>query len=693
MSHIKYYYTIFLFFVLTNLSAQDIIFLDNPRQFKKFDTKSYKINKICDTTHLNINSVVCTADSTFIDSKFQVYDLDKCKFKQQIQDDQVYFIAWLNDKIYYIKRPTGDAQYLYKSDLKTKSETLIDSIFPPLITNSIFVHEHELYFTTYLDEVYKMDTLVYKNSKKIGSFPKPFKSYIKSSSTLVENCDSSRLYFYNYGLKGMYSFDFENNKITKVCDIIDTTFYSFETPTPTLNRLSCIDLDRNNSTTVMPKDYKTVMCGKESVVCDNDIKLKTRPGFADSLRVWLTDDLDGAAEKIMLTGTLPIGMKLKSTPKSMTFYFPAVTGEAKIEQLIKQIRYENTSNKATYGTRKVHFYLYASRLVSDPAIAHIEIRKPDSTSTTQQTCAGQNVVIQGISYSKDTILSWILPNSFGCDSLYKLTLTFKAKLQGNYNKTICDNTSYLFDNQTLTKSGVYTKTQKTSSGCDSTITLNLMVLPKKSSTFQQTICDGSSYSFDNQTLTKSGVYTKNQKTSSGCDSSITLNLMVLPLPKITTENVVKMKQGDTQLLTINVQSKETYSIDWQPNKYLNKNDATIVSCVATENIKYKIVVSTANNCRTETMISIEVEKGNHVYIPTAFSPNNDGINDTWQVFSDVPNLEIVSVRVYNRWGALEHDSTAPWLALDASSDVYTYVVVLKINSKTEIYKGDVMVLR
>jgi gliding motility-associated-like protein len=191
----------------------------------------------------------------------------------------------------------------------------------------------------------------------------------------------------------------------------------------------------------------------------------------------------------------------------------------------------------------------------------------------------------------------------------------------------------------------------------------------------------------------SGVYTKTELDKNGCDSTTTLTLTVVPLPTLATESVIKMKQGETQFLNVKVQSKEIYNIDWQPNTYLNKSDTTVVVCAPSESIKYKVVVTTASTCQSETTIFIEVSRGNHVYIPTAFSPNDDGINDAWQVFSDDPNLDIMSVRVYNRLGGLVHDSSAPWFAENAVSDVYTYVISIKINGKTEIYKGDVMVVR
>ena len=874
------------------------------------DPKTYNYTKLCDIKPLFTNdALINDDDSLFYDGNCHEFDFGSCTFKKDTIFRHSNFVYNFSYN-FFSSSAFPPINSIYSRNLRTKQEKYLGKLPYAPIVAALYMYNHELYTRNVANLLHKIDTVNMANSIALAKLPIELSANSLLGPLIIEDCDSSQMLFLRYGqYDSLYTeYDFF------LCDNMDIVPYSFKQVltkqlpdvsvdyfTPTLNRLSCIDLDRNNSTTAQTtatrKDYKTVMCGKQSVVCDDDIKLKTRPGFADSLRVWLSDNPDGAAEKIMLTGTLPTGVTLKSTPKSMTFYFPAVMGEPKIEQLIKQIRYENTSVLPTYGTRKVNFYLYASRLVSDPAVAYIEVRKPDSTSAAQQGCAGQNIVVQGNAYSKDTVLNLVSPNRFGCDSLHKVTLAFKAILQGSNKQTICNNTSYSFGNQILTTSGIYTKTEKTnagcdstttltltvlpkksstisqticdgntflfnnltlktsgiytktektnagcdstttltltvlpkkastisqticdgntflfnnlnlktsgiytktektSTGCDSTTTLTLTVLPKKSSTISQTICDGNSFLFNNQTLAASGIYTKTEKTSVGCDSTTTLTLTVLPkkasiisqticdgntflfnnltlktsgiyiktektsagcdstttltltvlpkkvstisqticdgntflfnnlnlktsgiyiktektsagcdstttltlkvvpLPKITTENVVKIKRGDAQVLTLKVQSNEVYKVDWQPNTYLNKNDTTVVVCTPQEAIKYKIVVSTANNCSSETTIVIEVENGNKVYIPTAFSPNGDGINDTWEVYSDDSSLDIVSVKVYNRLGGLVHDSITPWLAESAIADIYTYVIVLKVNEKTEVYKGDVMVVR
>ncbi|MEY2830258.1 MAG: hypothetical protein RIQ33_2116, partial [Bacteroidota bacterium] len=86
---------------------------------------------------------------------------------------------------------------------------------------------------------------------------------------------------------------------------------------------------------------------------------------------------------------------------------------------------------------------------------------------------------------------------------------------------------YVFGNQTLTASGVYTDTVQTPLGCDSITTLHLTINNTVNSSISNTIYSGSSMLFNGAILTNSGVYYDTLTSYKNCDSIITLNLTVL----------------------------------------------------------------------------------------------------------------------------------------------------------------------
>ncbi|MFN8238884.1 MAG: T9SS type A sorting domain-containing protein [Chitinophagales bacterium] len=134
-------------------------------------------------------------------------------------------------------------------------------------------------------------------------------------------------------------------------------------------------------------------------------------------------------------------------------------------------------------------------------------------------------------------------------------------------------------------------------GCDSTITLNLTVNPKSTSTVTQTICDGQSVTVGGQTFTTTQVNRQivlaNANTL-GCDSTITLNLTVNPLPS--TPNIT---QSNDTLFSNVVIAGATYQ--WYK--------ATVL--VATTSVPYYKLVSSGpytliisnNNCSSSTSVS------------------------------------------------------------------------------------------
>ncbi|MCB9267921.1 MAG: gliding motility-associated C-terminal domain-containing protein [Lewinellaceae bacterium] len=57
-------------------------------------------------------------------------------------------------------------------------------------------------------------------------------------------------------------------------------------------------------------------------------------------------------------------------------------------------------------------------------------------------------------------------------------------------------------------------------------------------------------------------------------------------------------------------------------------------------------------------MSITLNQQSAVYIPNAFSPNEDGRNDRLAPYADASIVEIEAFRVYNRWGGLLYERAA-----------------------------------
>jgi gliding motility-associated-like protein len=93
---------------------------------------------------------------------------------------------------------------------------------------------------------------------------------------------------------------------------------------------------------------------------------------------------------------------------------------------------------------------------------------------------------------------------------------------------------------------------------------------------------------------------------------------------------------------------------WTPS--IGLSDPTIPNPIVTAGavgdvVVYKVTASTQAGCKGEGYVRVQVYKGPDLYVPTGFTPNGDGVNDSFFPFP-VGIKEIKYFRVFNRWGQL-----------------------------------------
>ncbi len=144
------------------------------------------------------------------------------------------------------------------------------------------------------------------------------------------------------------------------------------------------------------------------------------------------------------------------------------------------------------------------------------------------TCDNQPYDFHGRKILKTGIYYDSLLTKNGCDSIYKLTIKVNPTSLSEKNVTICDNEQYDFRGRLLSESGTYYDSLFSVNGCDSIYKLNLTVTPTYEIAKSIRICNGGSYFFKGEHLSKSGIYYDSLKTITGCDSIIKLVLTIKP---------------------------------------------------------------------------------------------------------------------------------------------------------------------
>lgn len=139
---------------------------------------------------------------------------------------------------------------------------------------------------------------------------------------------------------------------------------------------------------------------------------------------------------------------------------------------------------------------------------------------------------------------------------------------------------------------------------------------------------------------------------------------------------------------------------WSPSIYLS--DPTIANPVARpfEDMRYVLTISDNNNCQDSAIVKIRAFAEADIYVPTAFSPNNDGLNDQFRIYP--VGFLVKEWKIFDRWGNLVFSSNDPqkgWNGklngqpLASGSFVWMIYGTNKKTGKPLIKKGQVTLIK
>jgi gliding motility-associated-like protein len=140
--------------------------------------------------------------------------------------------------------------------------------------------------------------------------------------------------------------------------------------------------------------------------------------------------------------------------------------------------------------------------------------------------------------------------------------------------------------------------------------------------------------------------------------------------------------------------------NWTPAIGLNRSDIEKPVATYDRDQLYHLYTATAQGCEKQTRIFIKRWAGPELFVPNAFTPDNDGVNDKLKV-KPTGYKSFGFFAVYNRWGQLMFRTTnfnEGWdgkiNGLNAEAGTYVYVVqAVDYKGKPLHRKGTVILLR
>lgn len=171
-----------------------------------------------------------------------------------------------------------------------------------------------------------------------------------------------------------------------------------------------------------------------------------------------------------------------------------------------------------------------------------------------------------------------------------------------------------------------------------------------------------------------------------------------------------VQPGETAVVaaSLSVPPTALETLVWEP--------ATALSCTGALCLEQEIAVTVptevwltaidTNGCQVTDRVLLSVQIDKAVYIPNVFSPDGDGENDNFTVYANPEIDHIISLQVYERWGAQvfhrenfqPNDPFQGWNGRHRDKpldpDVFVYWTKVRFKDGTEqVFKGDVTLIR
>ncbi len=281
-------------------------------------------------------------------------------------------------------------------------------------------------------------------------------------------------------------------------------------------------------------------------------------------------------------------------------------------------------------------------------IVNLNVLAVKTGSVTSTICNNGSVVVNGTTYNASNpsgteVISNVGPNN--CDSTVTINLNVLAVKTGAVTSTICNNGSVVVNGTTYNAgnpSGTEVISNVGPSNCDSTVTINLTILPALTGTITQTICFGESIVVNGTTYNTTVSGATEVFTNIGpnnCDSTVTINLTVLSA-------IDNSLTNNNPTLTANETGAAYQWLDCDNgNAVINGETSQSFTATVTGNYAVQITVGSCvdtSACENVTVVGIdELSKASvNVY------PNpNDGV-------FNVITSEQVNITIYNMLGEI-----------------------------------------
>ena len=219
------------------------------------------------------------------------------------------------------------------------------------------------------------------------------------------------------------------------------------------------------------------------------------------------------------------------------------------------------------------------------------------------------------------------------------------------------------------------------------------------------VTDNTFYPTTNFGGLSAGDYTVTVQDANGCIYSKKTQVTEPPQLTVDAGQDIQINLSETaDLLALPNFPVESFS--WEGEFWEDCNDCDDPTVRPFYSSTYKVTVVDEAGCEASDFVDVLVAKPRNVFIPNAFSPNNDSENDAFFINASAEVANIRSFQIFSRWGELimeleEFQPNDPQFGWDGrhkgkwvNPGVYVYTAEIEfIDGVNMVFKGDVTLVR
>ena len=328
------------------------------------------------------------------------------------------------------------------------------------------------------------------------------------------------------------------------------------------------------------------------------------------------------------------------------------------------------NNKWVYSDETYVFDLISSE--GCDSIINLTVHTYDAYSVldTIHLCPGDSILYNNTWVKAENEYILLEETVHGCDSIINLTVTELIYYSPIDSVWLCSGDSILIQGNWIYEDFDYQEIFSSSQGCDSIYQSFIFFEqvpdePEINFDCESSLIDLNVIAEDWEIVWSNGDMTSMTQFLGGQQTSVTLtssnNCIItydLDLPTIpNTEPIppfedITLNRLDSIIFDLDLESME-WNISWSPSEIISCDTCSQVSIYPAESTFVHLDLDHSSGCSFEYSFFITLVETvpDAYYIPNVFSPNDDNLNDEWQVFFNTGmDLRLSEGFIYDRWG-------------------------------------------